>query len=67
MFSIRQNFTQRSTKLPKKNQLLTMDIVSRAQPFVIVVANNINTLNLDIINQAQPLVAAFNNQKGQGQ
>jgi hypothetical protein len=61
MFSIRQNFTQRSTRLPKKSQLLTMDIVSQAQPFVNVISKNTNTLGLDIISQAQPFVGAFNN------
>jgi hypothetical protein len=61
MFSIRQNFTQRSTRLPKKSQLLTMDTVYKAQPFVDVVAKNENTLGLDVVYQAQPFVAAYNN------
>lgn len=61
MFSIRQNFTQRSTRLPKKSQLLTMDTVYKAQPFVEVVAKNENTLGLDIVYKAQPFVAASNN------
>lgn len=61
MFSIRQNFTQRSTRLPKKSQLLTMDTVYKAQPFVDIVAKNENTLGLDVVYQAQPFVAASNN------
>lgn len=61
MFSIRQNFLQRSTRLPKKSQLLTMDVVYQAQPFVEVVAKNENTYSLDVVRQAQPFIAAFNN------
>ena len=63
MFSIRQNFLQRSTRLPKKSQLLTMDTVYQAQPFVEVVAKNEDTLGLDVVYKAQPFVAAFNNRK----
>jgi len=61
MFSIRQNFYQRSTRLPKKRQLLTMDTVYKAQPFVQVVAKNENTLGLDVVKEAQPFVAAYDN------
>lgn len=61
MFSIRQNFTQRSSRLPKKSQLLTMDTIYKAQPFVEVVAKNQNTLGLDVIYNAQPFIAASNN------
>lgn len=61
MFSIRQNTFQRSTRLPKKSQLLTMDTVYKAQPFVEVVAKNENTLGLDVVYKAQPFVAAYDN------
>lgn len=63
MFSIRQNFTQRSSRLPKKSQLLTMDTVYKAQPFVEVVAKNEDTLGLDVVYKAQPFIAASNNRK----
>lgn len=61
MFSIRQNTFQRSTRLPKKNQLLTTDVVYKAQPFVNVVGKNTNTYGLDVVKNAQPFVAAANN------
>jgi hypothetical protein len=61
MFSIRQNFTQRSTRLPKKSQLLTIDTAYLGQPFVEVVGKNENTLGLDVSYNAQPFVAASNN------
>ena len=61
MFSIRQNFTQRSSRLPKKSQLLTMDTAYLGQPFVRVVGKNENTLGLSVVYNAQPFVAAFNN------
>lgn len=61
MFSIRQNIFQRSSRLPKKSQLLTMDTVYKAQPFVEVVAKNENTLGLDVVYKAQPFIAASNN------
>jgi len=61
MFSIRQNFTQRSSRLPKKSQLLTMDTAYLGQPFVRVVGKNQNTLGLDVSYNAQPFVAAYNN------
>jgi len=63
MFSIRQNTFQGSTRLPKKNQLLTMDVIYKGQPFVDVVATNGDSYSLDIIKQAQPFVPAFNNTK----
>lgn len=63
MFSIRQNFLQRSTRLPKKSQLLTMDTVYKAQPFVEVVAKNEDTLGLDFVYKVQPFVAAYNNRQ----
>jgi len=63
MFSIRQNFLQRSTRLPKKSQLLTMDTVYKAQPFVEVVGKNEDTIGLDFVSKAQPFIAAFNNRK----
>lgn len=66
MFSIRQNVFQQSTKLPKKSQLLTMDIAYNAQPFVNVIAKNENTYGLNIVNNAQPFVAAFNNRLTNG-
>lgn len=61
MFSIRQNFTQRSTRLPRKRNLLGMDTVYQAQPFVEVVGKNENTIGLDVVSRAQPFVAAYNN------
>jgi len=61
MFSAKQNFNQRSTKLLKKRQLLSMDVVYKAQPYVEVVAKNENTWSLDYIHKAQPFVTAFNN------
>lgn len=67
MFSIRQNFTQRSSRLPKKSQLLTMDVIYKGQPFVEVVATNSDSLSLDIIKQAQPFIPAFDNTKRSSQ
>lgn len=67
MFSIRQNFTQRSSRLPKKSQLLTMDVIYKGQPFVDVVATNSDSYSLDIIKQVQPFVPAFNNTKKSSQ
>jgi hypothetical protein len=61
MFSIRQNFTQRSSRLPKKLNLLGMDTIYKAQPYVDVVGKNENTIGLDVINKSQPFVAAYNN------
>jgi hypothetical protein len=63
MFSIRQNFTQRSTRLPRKRNLLGMDTVYQAQPFVEVVGKNENTIGLDVISKAQPFIAAYDNIK----
>jgi|LakMenE01Jun11ns_1017448.scaffolds.fasta_scaffold9944225_2 hypothetical protein len=67
MFSIRQNTFQRSTRLPKKSQLLTMDVIYKGQPFVEVVATNSDALSLDIIKQAQPFIPAFDNTKKSSQ
>jgi hypothetical protein len=61
MFSIRQNFTQRSTRLPKKSQLLTMNTAYLGQPFVEVVGKNENTIGLDFAYNGQPFVASYNN------
>ena len=61
MFSIRQNFTQRSSRLPRKRNLLGMDTVYRAQPYVDVVGKNANTLGLDVVSKAQPFVAVYDN------
>lgn len=61
MFSIKQNFLQKSTRLPKKSQLLTLDSTYFAQPFVRVVGKNENTLGLGFVYNAQPFVAASNN------
>ena len=61
MFSIRQNFLQRSTRLPKKSELLTLNTAYLGQPFVEVVGKNENTLGLDVSYNGQPFVAAFNN------
>jgi len=63
MFSIRQNFTQRSTRLPRKRNLLGMDTVYKAQPFVEVVGKNENTISLDVISKTQPFIAAYDNIK----
>lgn len=66
MFSIRQNFTQRSSRLPRKRNLLGMDTVYKAQPFVQVVGKNEDTIGLNFVSKAQPFVAAFDNiQKSQ--
>ncbi len=61
MFSIRQNFTQRSTRLPRKRNLLGMDTVYKAQPFVQVVGKNEDTIGLNFVSKAQPFVAAYDN------
>jgi hypothetical protein len=61
MFSIRQNLLQRSTRLPKKSQLLTIDTAYLGQPFARVVGKNENTMGLDVSYNAQPFVAAYNN------
>jgi hypothetical protein len=66
MFGSKQNFTQRSTRLPKKSQLLTMDTAYLGQPFVRVVGKNQNTLGLDVSYNAQPFVAAYNNKLTNG-
>lgn len=66
MFSIRQNFLQRSTRLPKKSQLLTIDTAYLAQPFARVVGKNENTMGLDVSYNAQPFVAASNNKLTNG-
>jgi hypothetical protein len=61
MFSIRQNAFQRSTRLPRKRQLLTMDVIYKGQPFVEVVAKNQDSYSLDLINRGQPFIPAFDN------
>ena len=66
MFSIRHNLLQRSTRLPKKSQLSTIDTAYLGQPFVKVVAKNENTLGLDVSYNAQPFVAASNNKLTNG-
>jgi hypothetical protein len=66
MFSIRQNFLQRSTRLPKKSELLTLNTAYLGQPFVEVVGKNENTLGLDVSYNAQPFVAASNNKLTNG-
>jgi hypothetical protein len=66
MFSIRQNFLQKSTRLPKKSQLLTIDTAYLGQPFSRVVGKNENTLGLDVSYNAQPFVAASNNKLTNG-
>lgn len=63
MFSIRQNFTQRSSRLPRKRNILGMDTVYKAQPFVQVVGKNEDTIGLNFVNKAQPFVAAFDNRQ----
>ena len=61
MFSIRQNFTQRSTRLPRKRNLLGMDYIYNGQPYVEVVGKNDNTLSLDLINNGQPFTPSYDN------
>ncbi len=61
MFSIRQNAFQRSTRLPRKRNLLGMDTVYQAQPFVEVVGKNENTIGLDVVSKAQPFLGAYDN------
>ena len=61
MFSIRQNIFQRSTRLPRKRNLLGMDYVYNSQPYVYVVAKNEYAAGLDVVSQAQPFIAAYDN------
>lgn len=61
MFGSKQNFTQRSTRLPKKSQLLTLNTAYLGQPFVRVVGKNENTLGLDIADNGRPFVASYDN------
>lgn len=59
MFSAKFNFIKTNSvvsKLPSKTQLLTMNYVYNAQPFVLVVSKDQNTSNLDIVYDAQPFV-----------
>jgi len=61
MFSIRQNIFQRSTRLPRKRNLLGIDYIYNGQPYVEVVAKNENAISLDLINNGQPFTPAYNN------
>ena len=61
MFSIRQNIFQRSTRLPRKRNLLGMDYVYNSQPYVHVVAKNENAISLDLINNGKSFTPAYDN------
>lgn len=56
MFSAKFNFIKQTSKLPDKSQLLTLNYVYNAQPFVLVVSKDQNTYNLDTSYNAQPFV-----------
>jgi hypothetical protein len=59
MFSASFNTNQRSTRLFRKRQLLSMDLVYKAQPYVDVIAKNQYTYGLDFIQKGQPFTGAY--------
>lgn len=56
MFSAKFNFLNKSSKLPDKTKLSTLNYAYNAQPFVLVVSKNQNTYSLDTAYSAQPFV-----------
>jgi hypothetical protein len=54
MFSTKFNFLKRSSKLPNKTKLQTLDYIYKGQPFVNVVSQNQNTYTLDFIYKGEP-------------
>lgn len=58
MFNKRVNLLKGPNRLLTKTQLQTMDFVYKAQPFVQIVTNNIETKNMDVVYKAQPFLGA---------
>jgi hypothetical protein len=61
MFSAKINLYKPFSRLVKKNQLLTLDVIYQGKPFVNVVSSNQNNYNLDTIYNGQPFVGTPNN------
>jgi hypothetical protein len=61
MFSAKINLYKPFSRLVKKNQLLTLDVIYQGKPFVNVVSNNQNNYNLDVVYNGQPFVGTPNN------
>lgn len=61
MFSAKINLYKPFSRLVKKNQLLTLDVIYQGKPFVNVVSNNQNNYNLNTVYNAQPFVGTPNN------
>jgi hypothetical protein len=59
MFSANFNSNQRSTRLFRKRQLLGMDLVYKAQPYVDIIGKNQYTHGLDFIQKGQPFTGAY--------
>jgi hypothetical protein len=60
MFSAKINLYKPFSRLVKKNQLLTLDVVYQGKPFVNVVSSNQNNYNLDTAYRGQPFVGTPN-------